>query len=66
MKLLGKLKNSEMNSAGKVWKYSIDARDENASETNYTTWQRIVIVIACLTFFPGMYVLGRLIINLFG
>jgi len=66
MKLAGKLKNHEANSTNVVWKYSLDAHDSSASETNYTRGQKIIIAIACIGFFPGIYLLGQLVINWIG
>ena len=66
MKLVGKLKNHETNSSSEIWKYSLDAHDTNASETNYTRGQKIIIAISCIGFFPGIYLLGKLIINWIG
>jgi len=63
MKLIGKIKNREANNPSEIWKYSLDAHDNNASETNYTRGQKIIIAIACIGFFLGMYLLEKLIIN---
>jgi len=65
MKKITKLDNNEVARVEHLTNSWLDEQDKNTSETSHTQLEKWLIGIACIGFFPLVYLIGRTFVNWF-